>query len=433
MITVSIKFPTPARYGYGVTGQIKITKLRFPPASRAVQQLSQNYNAAGKEQTIKNVLPKPLRYIQSLRYNDSAEGKDYTVTIALPKTLRYFQSLRNCYSAEGKEHRAAIVFPKTLLYRQQLSWRYKSQEHKYNASILFPKQLRYVQKLHYGYLSKENGYTLPLILNHVRNYQRTKILYRYDAKLFTHIKLNFRYDYKNIIGTKLLFTFDRITRVETKWLWQHSFLTRSGWKIMARDTATGHVDELGFIDAENPERLLADIKLPEGDYEIFVLTSSFFWKDCQDRNIRLLAIRNGKEIAAFPNIYNVRSSVSQGITVIEWSANQCETNDYLFGIWYSSETPVDTNYPPETTVPYYVSQTEYRTIFQQKAPIYMALAAIGTGKEPEIGKIHELALNWNNTPPRAPDDVLVLNTPLPARDQNSDTKKWDDQSIILWN
>jgi hypothetical protein len=109
---------------------------------------------------------------------------------------------------------------------------------------------------------------------------------------------------------------------------------------MARDTATGDVCELGFIDAENPERLLTNIELPEGDYEIFVLTSSLFWKDCQDRNIRMLAIRNGQEVSVFPNIYNLRSAISQGTTLIELPANQNEMDDCLFVIWYAPDKTI---------------------------------------------------------------------------------------------
>jgi hypothetical protein len=59
----------------------------------------------------------------------------------------------------------------------------------------------------------------------------------------------------------------------------------SGWKIMARDMATGNVCKLGFIDAKNSEHLLTNVELPEGDYEIFVLTSLLFWKYYCDDNI----------------------------------------------------------------------------------------------------------------------------------------------------
>jgi hypothetical protein len=297
---------------------------------------------------------------------------------------------------------------------------------------LFQKQLRFIQQLYCDYQTDGKEYTVRLVLNPIRNDRHGKILYRYDTKQFKHNKLKFRYDHKNIIGTKLLFAFDRIGRVETKWLWKHSSLGRSGWRIMARNTATGDVCELGFIDAENPERLLTNVELPEGDYEIFVLTSSFFWKDCQDRNIRRLAVHPDTETTPMPIIYNLRSSISQGTTLIEWSANQNETDDCYFALWYSSEILVDVTRQPDETVLYLPAQTEYRTTFQQNTPAYLTIAVMRSGNEPEYGMLHELLLDWNDTPPRVPDDALVLNTSLPAIDMNIVSINQDKTDITLW-
>ena len=297
---------------------------------------------------------------------------------------------------------------------------------------MFQKPLRYIQQLYYDYRTSGNEYTVPLILNPVRNFQHGKILYHYDTKQFNHTKLKFQYDYKNIVGAKLLFTFDWIRRVETKWAWQQSVLVRSGWRIMARDIATGEMKELGFIDAENQGQVLSNIPLPEGDYEIFVLTSSLFWKDCQNLNIRTIAIRSDTEISPLPIIYNLRSSISQGTTIIEWSANQTETQNCVFALWYSSDIPVELTFPPDKTMDYVPSQTEYRTTFQQKEPAYLTLAAMRPGNEPEYGMRYELFMDWNTTPLRAPDDILVLNQPLPVIDPNMETTKPDDPNITLW-
>jgi hypothetical protein len=120
------------------------------------------------------------------------------------------------------------------------------------------------------------------------------------------------------------------------------------------------------------------------------------------------------------------------MTVIEWSAYPCETNDCRFVIWYSPETPIDTTRQPDTTVVYYSSQIEYRTTFQQNAPAYVCIAAMRTGNEPEYDTFHELFLDWNTTPPRAPDDVLVLNPPLSAIDPNIEIAKQEYPNITLW-
>jgi hypothetical protein len=155
--------------------------------------------------------------------------------------------------------------------------------------------------------------------------------------------------------------------------------------------------------------------LPDGDDEIAVLTSSLFWRDCLDRTVRTIAVRSGEDVTPLPAIYNLRSTVINGVTTIRWSANQSELDDCVFGVWYDSQTPVDTNRPPDQTVRYFSLQTEYATTFLQKAPAYVAVAAMRT-ENGETGKVYEWYLDWSNVPPRQPDDVVILGPPLPAID-----------------
>jgi hypothetical protein len=79
-----------------------------------------------------------------------------------------------------------------------------------------------------------------------------------------------------------------------------------------------------------------------------------------------------------------------------------------------------------------LSQSEYRTTFYQNAPVYLALAAMRTGNKPENGNIHELYLDWNASPPHAPNDIIVLNPPLPALDQNREIIKQEYPNLTLW-
>ncbi|MDR0611855.1 MAG: hypothetical protein LBG58_17240 [Planctomycetaceae bacterium] len=146
----------------------------------------------------------------------------------------------------------------------------------------------------------------------------------------------------------------------------------------------------------------------------------------------MLSIRNGKEVSPFPNIYNLRSSISQGMTIIEWSANQGEADDCLFALWYSPETSIDVTRPPDETVWLLPSQTEYRTTFQQNAPAYVTIAVRRPGNEPEYGTVHQLFLDWSTTLPFAPKDIIVLNPPLPAVDSNIDALNQNDPNITRW-
>jgi len=101
-------------------------------------------------------------------------------------------------------------------------------------------------------------------------------------------------------------------------------------------------------------------------------------------------------------------------------------------IWYSSESPVDVTRPPDNTIWYSNTMTEYQTSFQQNAPAYVAIAPIRTGDQSEIGIVKELYLDWNNTPPRAPDDVMLLDKPLPAIDTEIAASHSEEPNLSLW-
>ncbi len=75
--------------------------------------------------------------------------------------------------------------------------------------------------------------------------------------------------------------------------------------------------------------------------------------------------------------------------------------------------------------------TEYQTTFEQHAPAWVAVAAIKPGNEMAKGKVHELFLDWSNTPPRAPDDVMVLSEPLPVFDADVFERPLEDMDLAL--
>ena len=208
---------------------------------------------------------------------------------------------------------------------------------------------------------------------------------------------------------------------------------RPGWRVMAKNLETGEVAELGFIDAQSPERSLANVSLNDGDYEISVLTSSLFWRDASDGNIRTITVGADPEISPLPVIHNLRSAVADGATTIHWSANHSEIDDCVFGVWFSSESPIDTNRPADATVWYSSSMSEYQTSFAQNAPAWVAIAAMRIGDEMKIGKVHELYLDWSNVKPRTPDDVMILDSPLLAFDTEIEMRHEDDPFMTLWS
>ena len=206
---------------------------------------------------------------------------------------------------------------------------------------------------------------------------------------------------------------------------------RPGWRIIAKNILTDEILDLGFIDDESENHALENIFLPDGDYEISVLTSSLFWKDATNFEPQLFSIRPGEEVTPLPVIYNFRSSVLLGETTIYWSANHSDVSDCVFGIWYSPTSPVPTDGPPSETVWYFSEMTEYQTSFKQFSPCYAAVAAMKPGNALEIGKVHEIFLDWNAMPPRAPDDVVVYDNLPPVIDVNAVEVPPDNENLTL--
>ncbi len=121
-----------------------------------------------------------------------------------------------------------------------------------------------------------------------------------------------------------------------------------------------------------------------------------------------------------PYVGDDQASLAESVSFynVGGSLSESELDDCVFGVWYGSDSPVDTERPPDVTVWYSSSMTEYQTSFEQQAPAWVAVAAIKPGNEMEKGKVHELYLDWSNITPRAPDDVMVLEDRLRRLEQS---------------
>ncbi len=229
----------------------------------------------------------------------------------------------------------------------------------------------------------------------------------WQAKRHVYHTATIRYknEYHNLVTSTIPYRFDWKAIVGTMFRYRHRSKVMAGWRVLARNLETDEVAELGFIDADSETKELTGVELLDGVYEITVLTSSLFWKDARDHNFVTITVGGDESISPLPTITNLRSSVQLGTTNILWSANVTEMADCTFGLWFSRVSPVDVKRPPDTTVWYSPFQTEYSTTFSQHEPCYVAIAAM---RETEMGKVHEMFLDWSNTPPRKPDDVIVM-------------------------
>lgn len=360
--------------------------FRVPPKKQAEVRLRHGLTGSSRNAILATPVV-PTRQT-ALSFQNVCSGIPVTATIATPHSTSSHAQLRSANNHSGKAVTAtlAVLLPSN---RSELKLRHDRAGRPVDARLEFSK--------------------LPT--------QTATLAWNADRKTFATATICFRNDYHNLVTSSIRYNYDWKTIYGTSMCYRHRSLVQGGWRILAKNLETDEVIEIGFIEANDKIRTLENISLPDGDYEISVLTSSLFWKDSMDGNIRTISVGPGEEISPLPVIYNLRSSISLGTRTIQWSASQREIDECVFGIWYSNESPIDTNRTPDATVWYDRSMSEYQTVFAQKAPAWVAVAAIHSDNS-EKGKTHELFLDWSNTVPRPPDDVMVLHEPLSAVDTN---------------
>ncbi len=373
-------------------------------------------------------MPKPHHASRQVEWRSIRiqTGNPVATAIAVSRPLVQEQ-LRFARSQAGNPVTAQIVFPYPLV-NADIRTAHAVSGSPVTALIGFSNPLKYAA------LCSANNRAGSPVTERIAFY-RLPTLYaalRWSScrKNYETAMVRFRNDYHNLETNSICYCYDWKTTYGTALRYRHWSVVPAGWRIVAKNIENGESFDLGFIDANTEIPALEDVFLPDGEYEISVLTSSLFWKDCRDNQIRQLSLRlDGR--SPLSTIYNLRSAVLDGITTTYWSANQSELDDCVFGVWYSSEPPVAVNRPPDQTVLYFSSQTEYATTFNQNAPAWVAVAAMRTENEAETGKVHELYLDWSNVPPRRPDDVMVLM--LPAFDAKVENRHEDDPFMTLWN
>ncbi len=183
--------------------------------------------------------------------------------------------------------------------------------------------------------------------------------------------------------------------------------TRTGWHIIARNTATEQTEELGFIPADVSEKRLENVPLADGVYEIEARPSDLFWQDCHCRKLLTLKVGDGgTEVTGLPVIQNLRREISplNFQPILKWNiAAEYAPADIRFAIWLSDTTPVDTTGQPDITINYFNGQGEYQTSYTQTAECYVAVAAV---TDTEVGQVAEIHLPWTIISPISPPNQI---------------------------
>lgn len=189
---------------------------------------------------------------------------------------------------------------------------------------------------------------------------------------------------------------------------RHDAFTRSGWRLLARNTATLNVLDLGFVPARNDGLggSLADVALPDGDWQIEPRPADWFWSDCRGRAVTSVSIQDGCILhAGLPAILNLHGEIANQRRIVRWEiATELLPQAFQFGIWTGAASPVNTTGPPLATVPFSTERGSYLHAFTQSEPLYLAVAAFDAdGMGPEA----EIFLDWASAPPASPVNQLA--------------------------
>jgi hypothetical protein len=180
----------------------------------------------------------------------------------------------------------------------------------------------------------------------------------------------------------------------------------SGWRILIRNTETNVRRVLGFISHDAVEKVIKDVDLPDGDYEVTLLHSSLFWKDALDRVVRNVSIRSGEEpVLGLPPVLNLTSEVNDGITTLSWSSNSGDYEDCEFGLWFAETPPVVTLREPDQRMAYTAFDVDYNVRITQANVLWCVVMAV---KGNMRGPASEIYLDWSNDSPRRPDDQIAF-------------------------
>ncbi len=189
---------------------------------------------------------------------------------------------------------------------------------------------------------------------------------------------------------------------------RHDAFTLSGWRLLARNTATRDVLDLGFVPAgsDGSGGVLVDVALPDGDWQIEPRPAEGFWSDCRGRAATSVAIRDGLLLnAGLPAILNLRGEIASQRRIVRWEiAAELLPQTFLFGIWTGATSPVDTSGAPVATLPFSPGRGSYLYTFTQTVPVHLAVAAFDAEG---MGPVAELFLDWAVAPPASPVNQLA--------------------------
>ena len=182
-------------------------------------------------------------------------------------------------------------------------------------------------------------------------------------------------------------------------------LTLPGAWVMVRNTDTGVERKIGFVTedalaAGNAE--IADIALPDGEYEIEARPASYFWPEARTPTFGIYRLQSAQEPEkGLPEIVNLRAAMGRGyMQVLSWSVIAPSDVKFSFGVWFGDGMDVDISGAPHASVSRTKGLDYYEYYYKQTDPLYVAVAAITS--DGIRGKPAILHVPWDAAKPNSP-------------------------------
>jgi hypothetical protein len=346
------------------------TTILFPVAARAQTEAFYILSKEGVPVSARPAIRVAPKGQSDWTFQEQKVGSPLSATVATP--VSPFVSCDQIYLERktGSPLTASVFFPKELTHHADVRFVQSKQGSPRTVSVSFPRIPHWHSSLlwqadYAGAAALTEIILFPKIPSH-----HVSALWQAERKQFYLASVSFQNDFKRYVTESLAFQYDWKGIVSTMLSYCHRSKVHAGWRIIARNIETDETTELGFIDAQNPLRSLENVELPNGQYEISVLTSSLFWKDARDHRLVTITVGANSDAPGLPIIYNLHSTVQRGETRIQWSSSATEMQNISFGLWFSSVSPVDASRPADQSVFYSLEMTEYQTTFSQAQPCY---------------------------------------------------------------
>lgn len=183
-------------------------------------------------------------------------------------------------------------------------------------------------------------------------------------------------------------------------------LVDQGWRIYARNTATGKFLDLGFVARTGS--MTKDVRLPAGTYEMEARPCGDLTDEARTRQFWTVIIAaDGTGAETMPEIIGMTGSINSAYKrVLSWSVSgDRAAGGVYFGIWLTSDgNPDITTTAPDMTVSGNALINAYSATYAQTSAQYATVAALA---DYVFGKPATIWLDWSAAATISPENQVA--------------------------